>query len=79
MTKIEIIQTLEFTKIELETCYKRLGCASSNVLKALDETIEALSKADVIRSFPLTKVNKEKKCCSGRTDGYRCADCGNAV
>lgn len=25
------------------------------------------------------KVNKEKKCCSGRTDGYRCAECGNAV
>lgn len=79
MTQIEIIQTLEFTKMELETCYKRLGYTSSNVLKALDETIEALSKADVIRSLPLTKVNKEKKCCSGRTDGYRCADCGNAV
>lgn len=47
MTQIEIIQTLEFTKMELETCYKRLGYTSSNVLKALDETIEALSKADV--------------------------------
>jgi len=79
MEQIEIIQTLEFTKMELETCYKRLGYTSSNVLKALDETIEALSKADVILSLPLTKVNKEKKCCSGRTDGYRCADCGNAV
>jgi hypothetical protein len=49
MTQIEIIQTLEFTKMELETCYKRLGYTSSNVLKALDETIRTLSKAEAIQ------------------------------
>jgi hypothetical protein len=48
MDKIEIIQTLEFTKIELEACYKKLGYTSSNVLKALDETIEAFSKPNVV-------------------------------
>jgi hypothetical protein len=41
--------------------------------------VKKLSKGAVIRSFSLAKVNKEKKCCSGRTNGYRCADCGNAV
>jgi len=35
--------------------------------------VKKLSKGAVIR------VNKEKKCCSGRTNGYRCADCGNVV
>lgn len=25
------------------------------------------------------EVKKGKKCCSGQTEGYRCADCGNVV
>lgn len=41
--------------------------------------VKKLSKGAVIRTLPQMKVNKEKKCCSGRTDGYRCADCGNVV
>lgn len=56
MEQIEIIQTLEFTKMELETCYRRLGYTSSSVLKSLDEVIEALSKSNESVQLPLSFV-----------------------
>lgn len=64
--------------MELETCYKKLGYRTSNVLTALDETIEALIKTGVIKPNCLIcndtgwyKKGKEQfifdKCdCSGR-------------
>jgi hypothetical protein len=56
--EMEIIQTLELTKMELEACYKRLGYTSSNVLKALDETIESIRKSS---EFDIVKLELENQ------------------
>lgn len=58
MTNENLISVLDLARMELESCYKRLGYSNSNILKGINDSIvhlqsKALSQAAVSGSLPI--------------------------